>query len=108
VRRSPPVIGASPAHLVEHPEIDPGPDHRRRPQRVFGLVVLDPRVGPVFGKVAFADAFELEELLPARPAFLDGVGGELQQDLTGEGLVLRVQRREERRDLAALQTAGDT
>jgi hypothetical protein len=35
-------------------------------------------VGPVFGKVALADPFELEGLLPARPAFLDGVGGQLQ------------------------------
>jgi hypothetical protein len=52
---------------------------------------------PVFGKVALADAFGLERLLTGRTAFLDGVGGQLEQDLTGEGAVLRVQRREQRR-----------
>ena len=91
-RPEPQVIGAPPADLVEQGGIDPSPDHRRRPQRILGLVVLGPRVSSVFGKVALADAFELERPLPARTAFLDGVGGQLQQDLTGEGAVLRVQR----------------
>jgi hypothetical protein len=58
--------------------------------------------------VALPDAFELERLLPARPALLDAVGGQLQQDVTGEGVVLRVQRREACGDLAELQTAGGT
>src|ERR687892_37188 len=106
-RPEPQVIGAPPAHLVEQSGIYSGPDHRRRPQRVLGLVVLGRRVGPVFGKVALADAFELEGLLPARTALVDGLGGQPQQDLTGERVVLRVQRRESCGDLAELQTAGD-
>jgi hypothetical protein len=44
--------------------------------------MLSPRVGLVFGKEARADAFELERPLPARPTFLDGVGSQLEQDLT--------------------------
>jgi hypothetical protein len=56
----PQVIGAPPAHLVEQPGIDSGPDHRSRTQRVLSRVVLSPRVGPVFGKVALADPIELE------------------------------------------------
>jgi hypothetical protein len=51
---------------------------------------------------------ELEGLLPARTAFLDGVGGQLQQDLTGEGVVLRVQRHQACGGVAELHTAGDT
>jgi len=70
-------------------------------------VVLGLRVGPVFRKVTFADAFELERPLPARAGFLDGVGGQLEQDLTGEGVVLRVQRLEERGQLAELQIISD-
>src|ERR687891_2377083 len=93
-RPEPQVIGAPPAHLVEQPGIDPGPDHRRRPQRVLGLVVLGPRVSPVLGKVTLANACELKGLLPARTTLLDDVGGQLQQDLTREGVVLGVQRRQ--------------
>jgi hypothetical protein len=64
-------------------------------------------VGPILGKVALADALELQGLLPARAAFLDGVGGQPQQDLTVEGVVLRVERRQACGDLAEVQTAGD-
>ena len=39
-RPEPQVIGAPPADPVEQPGIDPGPDHRRRSQRVLDLVVL--------------------------------------------------------------------
>jgi hypothetical protein len=59
-RPEPQVIGAPPAHLVQQPGIDPGPDHCRRPQRVLSLIVLGPGVSPVLGKVALANAFEFE------------------------------------------------
>jgi hypothetical protein len=49
----PQVIGAPPAHFIEQPAIDPCPDHRRRPQRILGVVVLGLRVGPAFGKVTY-------------------------------------------------------
>jgi hypothetical protein len=39
--------------------------------------------------MALPDALELQWLVTARAAFLDGVGGELEQDLTREGVVLR-------------------
>jgi hypothetical protein len=38
---------------------------------------------------------------------LDGVGGQLQQDLTGEGAARGLERRQTRGYLAQLQTAGD-
>jgi len=65
-RPEPQVIGAPPDQPVEQPGIDVRPDHRSPPQCILGLVVLDLRVRPVFGKVAFADAFELERPLPGR------------------------------------------
>jgi hypothetical protein len=80
-RPEPQVIDVLPAHLVEQPGIDPRPDHRRRPQRILGLVVLGLRVGPVFEKVTLADVFELERPLPSRTGFLDGIGGQLEQHL---------------------------
>jgi hypothetical protein len=40
--------------------------------------------------VAFTNAFELERLLPGRTGILDGVSGQVEQDLTWEGAVLRV------------------
>ena len=58
----PPVIGAPPDALVEQPGVCPRPDHRRCSQRVIGLVVLNLGVGPVFGRVTLADAFELERV----------------------------------------------
>jgi hypothetical protein len=107
-RPEPQVIGAPPAHLLEQPRIDPCPDHRRRPQCILGLVVLGLGVGSVLGKVAFADACELERSLAGRTGFLDGVGGQLEQDLAGEGVVLRVQRHEAPGELAELHIVGDT
>jgi hypothetical protein len=85
-RPEPQVIGAPPDHLVKETGIDPRPDHGRSSQRLLGLAVLGLRMCPVFGKVALADAFGLERLLTGRTAFLDGVGGQLEQDLTGKVL----------------------
>ena len=68
----PQVIGAPPHHLVEQPRIDAAPDHRRRPQRTLGLVVLGPRVGPGFGKVTLADALELEGCSRLAPLRITG------------------------------------
>jgi Putative glycolipid-binding len=54
------------------------------------------------------DAFELERLLPGLTGFLDGVSGQLEQDLTREVVVLRVQRREPLSQLTEVQVASDT
>ena len=85
-RPEPQVIGAPPADLVEQGGIDPSPDHRRRPQRILGLVVLGLRVGPVFGKVTLADAFELERPLPV--ALASSMASAASSSRTSPGKVL--------------------
>jgi hypothetical protein len=73
--REPQVIGAPPAHLVELPGIDPGPDHRRRPQRILGLVVLGLRVGlQCRDAIAMASVMVDEICLRARARPLDEPG----------------------------------
>jgi ABC-type branched-subunit amino acid transport system substrate-binding protein len=57
--------------------------------------------------VAPSDARELDRALPGRTGFPHGVGGQLEQYLTGEGVALRVERLEQLGQVSELHIIGD-
>jgi Electron transfer DM13 len=60
-----------------------------------------------FWQVALTDAFELEWRVTAGTADADGVGGEVEEELTVKRVVPRVQWLESPRDVAEIVTAGE-
>jgi hypothetical protein len=57
--------------------------------------------------MALADAFELERRQTVGTADADGVGREVEEDLSGKRVVPRVQWLESRQDVAEVVTVGE-
>src|SRR5690348_16706465 len=89
----PEVVGLPPGDLIKQVRVGAAVQRGRDQDRVLELLVL-PAAEGAFGQEPLPDPLQVQWVSAAGPAPGQSVGGEAEEDLAGEGVVARVQRRQ--------------
>jgi hypothetical protein len=88
----PEIIGLPPGDLIKQVRFGPAMQGRCGQHRVLELLIL-PAAERALGQEPLGQPFQGQRINPADPAPVQRVPGEAKEDLAGEGVVPRVQRR---------------
>jgi hypothetical protein len=94
----PEVVGLPPCDLIEQVRVGPAAQCCRYEDRVLELLVL-PVTECAIGQEPLPDPLQSQRVSAISTAPVKRVGGEAKEDLAGEGVVSRMQRRERAQQL---------